>query len=156
MRYPERVAASVLIGPTMDSHGRTMLEQARRLFIDGVRYEPLSSILTQGYDYSISGLRRTLVTLHYALEDKIEMKLPYVGAPTLVIRGSNDPIVPQRWAEEVTALLPNGRLFVIPGAPHAANYDTPVQVVRAVLTFLGTHGMSGEGVGLVNHRAADT
>lgn len=156
VRYPKRVAATVLIGPTMDSHGRTMLEQARRLFIDGVCYEPLSSILTQGYDYCIAGPRRTLVTLHYALEDKIELNLPHVVAPTLVIRGSNDPIVPQRWAEEITAMLPNGRLFVIPGAPHAANFDTPVQIVRAVLTFLGMHGMRGEQADLANHLDAET
>ena len=82
------------------------------------------------------GPRRTFATLRYALEDRIEAKLPRVAVPTLVVRGEKDPIVPQRWAEEVTSLLPNGRLVVIKGAPHATNYDTPTPLVHTILSFL--------------------
>ena len=70
------------------------------------------------------------------LADKIEEKLPYIQAPTLVVRGSNDPVVPQRWAEEVTRLLPHGSLRVIPGAAHTINYSAPVEFVRVMQPFL--------------------
>jgi hypothetical protein len=33
--------------------------------------------------------------MQLVLADKIEEKLPYVQAPTLVVRGGNDPLVPQ-------------------------------------------------------------
>jgi 2-hydroxy-6-oxonona-2,4-dienedioate hydrolase len=56
--------------------------------------------------------------------------------PTLVVRGSQDPIVPQRWAQEVTELLPMGRLSVIPGAAHAANYGWAAEFARIIQEFL--------------------
>lgn len=58
--------------------------------------------------------------------------------PTLIARGEYDPIVPQRWAEEAVRLLPDGRLAVLPGAPHAANFDAPDELAEIVLDFLGT------------------
>lgn len=135
VRRPERVAGLVLTGPTMDPAGRTMLEQARRLAVVVTR-EPLASIVTQTRDYLACGLRRTIGTLRHGLRDRIEAKLPYVRVPTLVVRGERDAITPQRWAEQVTRLLPDGRLLVIPGAPHAVNYDTPRVLTQAVLAFL--------------------
>jgi hypothetical protein len=40
-----------------------------------------------------------------------------VTTPTLVVRGPNDPIVSQAWAETVAGLLPAGRLVSPPLAP---------------------------------------
>ena len=76
-------------------------------------------------DYWQCGLRRLIGTFRYALQDRIEEKLPYVRVPTLVVRGGKDPIVPQRWCEEAVRLLPQGRLVVIPGAGHTVNYNSP-------------------------------
>jgi pimeloyl-ACP methyl ester carboxylesterase len=59
-------------------------------------------------DYRKAGLRRAWATVRLALEDRIEDKLPGIVAPTLVVRGEHDPIVPQPWAEQVTRLLPKG------------------------------------------------
>ena len=52
------------------------------------------------------------------------------------MRGSNDPIVPQRWAEEATRLLPQGRLAVVPGAFHTVNFSSPLELVRVMVPFL--------------------
>jgi pimeloyl-ACP methyl ester carboxylesterase len=81
-------------------------------------------------------LRRTIGTLHYALADRIERKLPHMRVPTLIVRGSEDRVVPQRWVEELAALLPNGRIAIIPDAPHAINYDAPAQLAQIILPFL--------------------
>jgi 2-hydroxy-6-oxonona-2,4-dienedioate hydrolase len=57
--------------------------------------------------------------------------------PALVVRGTFDTIVPQRWAVEATRLLPQGRLIVIPRAAHDVNYNHPVQLAQAIRTLLG-------------------
>jgi 2-hydroxy-6-oxonona-2,4-dienedioate hydrolase len=88
------------------------------------------------FDYLDAGLRRSVRTLRYMLEDRIEEKFSRVRVPILVVRGSRDPIVPQRWAEEAASLLPMGRLAVIPGAAHTANYGWAAEFARVVRAFL--------------------
>ena len=135
LRYPRRIERAVLIGPTIDRRGRTIRQQFWRLLRDSVR-EPLSQPFVVLSDYLKTGPRRTLRTLRYALEDRIEEKLPRVGIPALVVRGEHDPIVSQRWTEEVTRLLPLGRLVIIPGAAHTVNYSKPAELVRVIRPFL--------------------
>ncbi len=74
--------------------------------------------------------------MRLALEDRIEEKLPRLGHPTLIVRGAQDPIAPQRWCEELVRLLPDGRLAVIPRTPHATNYDAPRALTSLVLAFM--------------------
>ncbi len=87
-------------------------------------------------DYLSAGTRRGWRTLRHALEDQIEENLPRVRAPALVVRGSRDPICPQRWAEEAARLLPRGRLAVLPGAAHAANFGAPARFAGLIRDFL--------------------
>ena len=135
VRYPERLDRAIFTGPTMDRRGRTALEQIKRLAIDGPREPPhLGPVMLR--DYWVAGPRRAIRTLQYALADHIEEKLPQVQAPILVVRGGRDPVVPQRWAEEVTNLLPRGRLVAVPGAGHYVTYDAPLELVRVVRPFL--------------------
>jgi pimeloyl-ACP methyl ester carboxylesterase len=42
----------------------------------------------------------------------------------------------KRWAEEVTKLLPKGRLVVIEGAYHDVQDDAPEELAREIYTFL--------------------
>jgi 2-hydroxy-6-oxonona-2,4-dienedioate hydrolase len=53
-----------------------------------------------------------------------------------VMRGEHDPLVPQRWAEEVVRLLPEGRLIVVPDAAHTLVYFAPRECADAVRRFL--------------------
>ncbi|MDP9476918.1 MAG: alpha/beta hydrolase [Actinomycetota bacterium] len=139
LRHPERVERAVLQGPTMDPEARTTLRQAARLALDGTR-EPPSLLPVMLLDYASAGLRRSFATFRYALRDPIEEKLPRIQAPTLVVRGERDPIVPQRWAERAARLLPEGRLVVVPGAAHTMNYAAPSELARVVREFLGEGG----------------
>jgi 2-hydroxy-6-oxonona-2,4-dienedioate hydrolase len=135
LRYPQLVERAVLQGPTMDPQARTAWQQVARLLRNS-RREPFSHGLISAREYPRCGFRRLIKTFRYALEDRIEEKLPRVRVPALVVRGSKDPIVPQRWAEEATRLLPDGRLAVIPGAPHTVVYDAPLELARLVRPFL--------------------
>lgn len=135
MRYPEHVERAVLVAPTIDPRARQFMRQLLRLMIDVLR-EPFSLYPIAAGDYLRAGLARGARTLKHALVDKIEDKLPLMHAPTLVVRGGRDPIVPQQWVEDATALLPSARLVVIPRAAHAVNYNSPVELAREVLRFL--------------------
>ena len=82
------------------------------------------------------GPRRTLATLRHALAHRIEDKLPPLRAPVLLVRGEHNSIAPQPWLEELAALTPGSELLVLPGAPHALNYDRPEALARATFDFL--------------------
>jgi 2-hydroxy-6-oxonona-2,4-dienedioate hydrolase len=60
-----------------------------------------------------------------------------VHAPTLVVRGSRDPVIPQRWAEEATALLPRGRLAAIPSETHTIVVSAPEKPFQVAAPILG-------------------
>jgi pimeloyl-ACP methyl ester carboxylesterase len=139
IRHPERIERAVLVGPSMDRRGRNGLEQFRRALADLPR-EPASQWLTVARDYLAAGPLRVARTLRHALRDRIEDQLPRVRVPVLVVRGARDPIAPQRWAEEVTRLLPRGRLVVIPGAAHTVNYSAPEALTAVVRPFLDEAG----------------
>ena len=138
-RHPALVERIVMIGPTMDPRGRTMVQQGWRLAIDIAR-EPWSAWVVQGLDYLKFGPRRLVVTLRSGLRDRLESRLCHVQVPTLVVRGERDPIVPERWAGQVAGLLPNGRLVVVPGAPHIVNFNAADRLARVVLPFLAESG----------------
>ena len=142
-RRPELVQALVLAAPTIDPDARNAPAQIIRWLRDWPGERP-SLALAHLRDFALAGVARSLRTFRNTLADRIEDKLPRVQAPTLVVRGSRDPIVPQAWAEEVTRLLPRGRLSVIPG-PHCVNYSTPREFTRVVCAFLrcGTENPGG-------------
>lgn len=134
-RYPARVDRLILVGPTVDSQAHSVLQQAGRLLFDFIFEDPtlLYHLLI---DFFRAGVWRTWQTFQYALQDHSERKLSAIQAPTLVVRGARDPVAPQRWVEEITQFLPNGRLAVIPGAPHCVNYSAPDALVQVVEHFL--------------------
>ncbi len=135
LRYPGRVTHAFLLGPTMDRYARSVPQQAWRLLRDSLR-EPFPQQLIVLSDYLRAGPRRSLCTLRYGLADRIEEKLPRVRVPVVVARGARDPIVSERWAEELTSLLSTARLVVFPGAAHTVNYSYPGELAQAIRAFL--------------------
>ena len=131
-RMPDRVARLVLVSLTVDPAARTGREQLERL-VEDVRNERLSLLAIIALDYLGFGPIRFVETGRYALADRLEEKLPLVRAPTVVVRGDRDPLVPQRWAEEASGLLPDGRLVVLHGEPHGCHYSAAERIARLVL-----------------------
>ena len=157
VRRPEAVGRLVLIGPTIDPERRG----ARRQLLAGVSdlaREPLSLVAVAAHDDPVMGLRALLATARAALADRIEERLPLVEQPVLVVRGDRDPFVGAEWAERVARLLPDARLAVVPGAPHAVHYARPDLVAGLVHEFLveeGEHAL-GELAGSLPHRDVAT
>ncbi|HET8841440.1 MAG TPA: alpha/beta hydrolase, partial [Ktedonobacteraceae bacterium] len=136
--HPERVEQAILVSPTMDPRALTIHQEFGRLLRDAL-CEPLHFLPVLLGEYLQAGILRTIRTLQYAFADPVEKHLRQMHAPTLVVRGSRDPIIPQSWAEKVARLLPHSQFTVIQGAAHAVNYDAPEKLVDAVLAFLRSH-----------------
>lgn len=142
LRHPDRVDRLVLQGPTVDPQAPGFLRQCARWLVNGMREGATQPTVTFR-DWYDAGLPGFVLTIRYMLRDRIEERLPLVDVPTLVVRGGRDPIVPQRWAEAATALLPNGRLVVVPGETHTMVFANPGALVRVVLPLL--HGETDPG-----------
>ena len=87
-------------------------------------------------DYLRGGVFRYARTFHHMIANQIEPRLSEVQAPTLVVWGTRDYIVPRRFVERIAQLVPNGRLAVIPGAAHGMNYSHPRMFRDSILPFL--------------------
>jgi 2-hydroxy-6-oxonona-2,4-dienedioate hydrolase len=133
VRRPELVERAVLVSPTMDPDARSQLESLARWSRE-LPYE-IGMIPIMLRDYARAGLRRAMHTFQMALEDKPEQRLEQMEMPTLVVRGELDPIVPQDWAEAVTEMLPDGRLQLVKGQPHALNFTAPREFAKLIREF---------------------
>ncbi|MDH6546316.1 pimeloyl-ACP methyl ester carboxylesterase [Streptomyces sp. SAI-041] len=135
--HPRRVERMVLIGPALDATALSPLRQLLRLPADAPK-EPLSLLAVAAADYLLTGAARFLAGFRHARLDAsgpFEERLRRVEAPTLVLRGAEDRVAPQHWAERVTADLPHGRLAVVPGAAHAVHFSRPDTTARLILDF---------------------
>jgi pimeloyl-ACP methyl ester carboxylesterase len=136
--HPRLVERMVLIGPALDATALSPVRQLLRLLTDAPK-EPLSLLTVAAADYLVTGAARAIAGFHHACQDAsgpFEARLRRIEAPTLVLRGSGDPVAPQSWAERVTAALPHGRLAVVPGAAHAVHFSRPGTTARQILQFL--------------------
>jgi 3-oxoadipate enol-lactonase len=66
-------------------------------------------------------------------------RLPQIGAPTLVIHGEGDRLVPAGNADLLAARIPNAKLKKIADASHIFMTDQPEESHRAILEFLSLH-----------------
>ncbi len=63
-------------------------------------------------------------------------ELPKLDMPTLVMWGANDLVVPAQQARNAAALLPRGRLTVIPDCGHMPEVELPDRFVAELDRFL--------------------
>jgi pimeloyl-ACP methyl ester carboxylesterase len=78
-------------------------------------------------------------TLEGLLKDDSSEFLARIKAPTLIIWGDQDTVVPLRDQEKLTAGIENARLLVYPGAGHAIYWEEPGQVASDISVFIKEH-----------------
>jgi 2-hydroxy-6-oxonona-2,4-dienedioate hydrolase len=139
MRHPRRVERLVLQGPTLFTGGRSSLRSLWR-GLRTLRGEAPRFWRIMWKDTNRAGYLRALKTWQLAIRDPIERRLPHVHMPALVVRGSEDPLVPADWAEHVADLLPRGHLVVVPGAGHIMVLHQSESLVRVTMPFLAPAG----------------
>jgi pimeloyl-ACP methyl ester carboxylesterase len=153
VRMPSRVGPLVLVGPTVDPVRRRGRHQLFAALRDSAR-EPARLVAMAAADDLGDGMRRLVATARAALDDRIEERLPLVEQPAVVVRGAADAFVSAAWAEQVASLLPDGRLVVVPGEPHAVHFTCPAIVAGIVRQLLVEEGCDvvADGDRLLEHR----
>ena len=82
---------------------------------------------------STAGVARQMVAI--AASGDRSALLKKITAPTLVIHGAADPLVPPACGEDTARQIPGARLEVIQGMGH----DLPAQLVERLLALIDTH-----------------
>ena len=68
---------------------------------------------------------------------KLPSSAPQRGvAPTLLVWGKNDPLVPPAVGNLLQEGIPDSRLLVLEKAAHVPMFDLPEEIDEALLTFL--------------------
>jgi len=69
---------------------------------------------------------------------KLERRLPLIEAPTLILWGEKDRLMPRTYAAAIAkAIGAKTETKVISGAGHLAELDRPNEVAAAILSFMG-------------------
>lgn len=63
-------------------------------------------------------------------------RLHRVTAPTLVMTGSEDKLLPPKYSEQIASLIPDARLVKVEGGSHALNIEMRSRFNKEVLGFL--------------------
>jgi 3-oxoadipate enol-lactonase len=66
-------------------------------------------------------------------------RLPQIAAPTVVIHGETDRLIPPENGKRIAARIPNAKLVMIPHASHIFPTDQREASHRAMLEFLAVH-----------------
>lgn len=87
--------------------------------------------LQHGFDMQAIMAQVAATQAHDTLE-----RLGAITAPTLVVTGDGDLLIPPANSDVIAARIPGARLEKIPGGSHAFNFETPELFNRTVLDFL--------------------
>jgi pimeloyl-ACP methyl ester carboxylesterase len=133
--FPERVERLVLVDPVVlpleqnyAQHTIGMLREARQT--------QLSFVPVLLSDALRAGPRTIWQAANELLETDLRPKLASITAPTLVIWGENDALVPLRFGEQLSRYLRYDDLVVIKGAGHNPMWDRPDTFNQVLTEFL--------------------
>ena len=138
---PEVVSRLVLISPAVLSKIHSVLGYMLPLF-QAIRY------LTPGFFFILAydALRAGPLTLLRATKDLLshdaQQDIKQVTAPTLLVWGENDTLVPPSVGQLLHQQIPHSQLLILKKAGHVSMYDRPLEFNSAVEAFL-----KGETVG---------
>ncbi len=135
-------AMAVLVAPRPDSKDReALIKHTMNLLrvIGSPGYPAEEAELRTRVERSIdrssyaAGLARQLVAI-LASGSRVEA-LKRIGAPSLVIHGANDPLVPTEAGRHTAAQIPGAKLEIVPGMGH----DLPIPLVPRLVELIATH-----------------
>jgi pimeloyl-ACP methyl ester carboxylesterase len=97
--------------------------------------EELRAKVARGYDRSnyYAGVPRQLLAV-LANGSRVEL-LKRIASPTLVIHGTNDPLIPLEGGKDTAAHIPGAELLIIPGMGH----DFPNSLLGVLVDAVAAH-----------------
>ena len=134
VRYPALVGHLVLIGGVTDPTRDSALRQGLALARDTLK-EPISGTLIVLGDYLRCGPRWYLATLRPMLSYRTDLRLRDVRAPTLVLRGADDPVSRHEWGVHLAAQAPRGTMLELPGR-HLVQFSAATATAGAIRAHL--------------------
>lgn len=141
VRQPAVVDRLVLVGPTGDPEAASVPAVIGRWFANAPS-EPVSFNALACRELVQVGVRRMVATLRAALADHFVPNVRRLQMPTIVVRGERDRVSPQRWAEEIDALLGHGHLVTISRFAHTVVYSAADELADVVGDFVRSGGVS--------------
>lgn len=133
--HPEVVTRLVLVAPAVMPQVRTVSGYFVPL-LAAMRHMPLSFFPILSFD----ALRAGPLTLLRAIQDllilDVRKEMNAITAPTLLVWGENDTLVPPSLGYVLCKEIAHARLIVLKKAAHVCMYDRPHEFDAAVLAFL--------------------
>lgn len=133
-QHPERVRRLVLVAPAGISCDRGVLQRSLPLF--GELLDVGGRLPTIVADAVRTGPVSLVHGVAYIWERDLRPELHTVAAPTLLVWGDHDRLVPARVAEEWQRLLPDSRLVRL-RCGHVPMWSAPDELAAGMLAFLG-------------------
>ena len=144
VRHPAMVSHLVLIGDVTDPARASVLRQALDLARDTLKEPATGTFLVLG-DYLRCGPRWYLATLRPMLAYRTDLRLREVSAPTLVVRGQDDPVSRHEWGVHLAAAAPLGRLLELPGR-HLVQFSGAAATAAGIREHAGEPARGGATV----------
>jgi pimeloyl-ACP methyl ester carboxylesterase len=150
--YPRRVSRLVLIAPVglwNDEYPVADLFAALPQELPGLLYadtsHPAAQAMLAGADGEpdvellipvLRGLT-ALAKFMWPIPDRgLSRRLWRISAPTLILWGDRDALVPARYAEDFAAGIADSRVVIVPGAGHLPTVEAPEETIKAINEFL--------------------
>jgi len=136
-RYPERVTKLVLAAPAMALPHRSVLPFLLPVIkqVANVHPEFLPTLVRDTVRAGPSILLRAGREL---LNIDLKEELGEIAAPSLLIFGEHDPLVPVSLGPKLRSEIPRSCLVILPRAGHIVMYDRADLFNKTVLKFLST------------------
>ena len=109
-----------------------------REFTEGILAQPVSQAFldTMMQENMKVPARVWKATFEGLLEDDSLKELNKITAPTLIIWGDQDAIVPKIDQDAFEAAIPDSRLVIYPGAGHAVYWEEPARFASDITAFI--------------------
>lgn len=134
--HPTCVERLVLVAAALPSIARDLLTGARDV-VRGLPHLPFSFLDLLLPDLLRAGLPTVVAALRELLAADISAKLGRIAAPTLLVWGECDPLVPLRHAWQLARLVPCRELAIFKRTGHNPMWEHPETFNRLLVEFLG-------------------
>jgi pimeloyl-ACP methyl ester carboxylesterase len=133
--FPDRVERVIFVSPAGGLYNQPLPKGLSQLIVDTLR-EPPGMAKFVVSDYLHYGPVATFNLIRSMLAYPTTERIAELTIPTLVVLGSRDPFVSERWVRRRAKGLPHVTALTIEGAAHAINFSHPEQLANVVRRWM--------------------
>ena len=133
--FPDRAERVIFVSPAGGLYNQPLPKGLSQLIVDTLR-EPPGMAKFVVSDYLHYGPVATFNLIKSMLSYPTTERIAKLTMPTLVVLGSRDPFVSERWIKRRAVGLPHVTALTIEGAAHAVNFSHPEQLANVVRSWM--------------------